>query len=274
MYNLFRSPPAPSNTIEDLPPDYVAALKLTPLGVATLDWLKLFNGPGYVSGVKIKIVSRRLADGDHGQTRRKGASLTTKISTYNKEAEDRMHGWSRSEMLNIVGVHENGHYVVKDGYVIGDQAFCFLCARHEKVIFMELMARFQFSLLNPDSSTGKAGWLKNYRIYFARARKMQTDVEYRAICAKYAQTDPGSEEEARQAELAREYEKAHEEESTDTSVGEELVRRAFTNALLDMELRSGRYAEGGSPENIGRYKKVLAEIEDDGPNDKLFSQIP
>jgi hypothetical protein len=271
MYNQFRNASPPTVSANRLPDEYVAALKRTPMGLATLERVGKFDA---ARPLRVKITTDPLDNGDHGTSKTQRKYLDTLISTENSTpAGDRMNGWTVAEMINIVGIHESGHYVVTSEGAVTDQCLSFYCDCHKKVIYTELVARLQYSLIQ-SSVSAKTGWLDNYRRYFAKAAKMQADPDFAALCNAYAQKPVNSPEREQAAIDAQEYEGQNAPQPPfDSSIGETLALNAYNGALDDMEVSAARFLADGAYDDIGLYKKVVANMAD-YRNDKTFALIP
>lgn len=68
--------------------------------------------------------------------------------------KDRMDTWSEEEKLNVIGTHEKAHE--KRGLLIDKRD------TRGVAISAELESRFQYSILNPESSSEMSNWLENY----------------------------------------------------------------------------------------------------------------
>ena len=65
-----------------------------------------------------------------------------------------MNGWSDAEKLNVIGTHEKTHE--KHGLWVDKDE------RRGVAISEELISRFQYSILYPESSSDISKWLANY----------------------------------------------------------------------------------------------------------------
>jgi hypothetical protein len=270
MFNQARSAAQPRLTGNKLPAEYVSALRRTPLGLGTLEMIGGFDPS---RPLKVEITSDPLESGDHAQTILTRKGLSTVISTDNTAVGDRMNGWSSQEMINIVGIHEGGHYVVTPQGAVADQCYCFLCDCHIKVIFTELMARFQYSLIQTAASP-KSGWLNNYLGYFAKSAKMQADPGFASLCDAYAQAPANSPEREQAASSAQAYEQQHAPQVPfDSTRAEAMALKAYDDALNHMGNFAAQFASDGLYEDIGPFKRVIAEM-DSFQADRRFSLVP
>lgn len=271
MYDKYRFPSRPAaSSLRDLPGEYVDALKRTPRGLAALERLKAFDR--FRSTFKLTVTEDKLAGG-HGATTGTSGGVKTVISVYNQDPLDRMCGWPRPEIINIVGVHEVGHIVFSKTDAQSDECVCLYCHCHEKTIIEELVDRFQYSLIHPTEATGKSGWLDNYLMYFARAKKMRSNKEYMKRCQDLLATSDLQQFGELAAE-AQAYEGDYPPtEPFDTSYGKGVAFDAYKAALHDMEARGFVFLSDGAYKDIGHYKDVLRNIAA-YMEDSTFSLIP
>ncbi|HEY0412007.1 MAG TPA: hypothetical protein VGD66_02550 [Allosphingosinicella sp.] len=227
----------------------------------TLKRLQAFERPGYKSTYAVRIVDNALPSGDHGQTIGAKGGVSTTISRFNQKPGDRMYQWGPAEMVNIVGIHEAEHIVIEEAAAVSDECACFLCPCHENAIFSELVGRFQYSLVQPSSSTGKKGWIDNYALYFAKVRKMRADTEYAALCEKML-TIKNRQRFGEAAEEAGLYESDHPPQPPfDSSIGRTIAFDAYKAALSEMEAAVPLFLGEGSFDDVGPFKQVIKDIE-------------
>lgn len=89
---------------------------------------------------------------------KEGVKVT--ISLYN--IDDRMNGWTKSEIINIVCVHERFHIQRSDK----------LYKNEDLPVIAELQSRFEYSLLNKSISTSKSVWFSRYMSFFTEILNM------------------------------------------------------------------------------------------------------
>ena len=263
MYDQFRSPARPSAPASPLPDDYLAAMKRTPRGLATLERLTAFDRPDFKKEFEVVLQAKALPSGDHGRTGPAAKGILTTISLYNQNAEDRMYQWKAQEMINIVGVHEAVHIVIAGSNADSDGCLCIFCDCHERAMFQEMVARLQYSLVNPGSSTGKGSWLGGYRRYFTQVALMRADPKMkRHFDHLAALQDPAAFQ--TEADWVRKDEKkwlsAHAEDAKDTSPSEPMIAEAYRLALADMEAAATIFARDGAPDDMATFKAVINDM--------------
>ena len=171
------------------PADYVDAMLKTVHGVVRLkrlsNWLEKTS-----TKLEITIQSGQLTDDAgnlvHGTTKARGSdsfdpnAIDTIISHF--DLPDRMQGWSEDEIVNIVGVHESFHIRPQGKRIETIDCPGLFAKCHFLVIQEEFKARIEYSLVDPDHSVSKSGWLEAYQRYFDiawRLEKMLTDPTYK-----------------------------------------------------------------------------------------------
>lgn len=262
MYGAARTSRLPRGSAAKLPVEYVEALKRTPRGLSTLDRLAAFASPEFKTTYEVTLVDDPLPGGAHGVTYGDTSAMFTEISRHNAEPNDRMYKWSAEEIVNIVGVHEAQHVVLSPSSADQDYCYCLLCPLHHRIIFNELVARLQYSLIHPADSTPKAGWLDRYVGYFAKALRLQATAKYRDLCDEFAAKAGKWNVEAAALKVEK-YEKDNPPEGPfDTAAGMAQAHSAYLTALEDMEVCAGDFAKRGSFTDKGPYKRVLASMDE------------
>jgi hypothetical protein len=230
---------------------------------------RAFDREKFATKFKVKKVSHKLKDGDHGRTTPSKDGILTVISSYNEDPKDRMSQWKEVEMLNIVGVHEAGHLVLKWTSAETDSCGCFYCPCHERIIFRELVARFEYSLVHPDASTSKVGWIDNYKSYFANAKQIRANRPYSELCQEMEAvlsqdpTDIDTQKLSDIAGRADKYEKAYKDAQkgpTDAMAGQAIALEAYKAALSDLEASDDWFVRNGICTDLDPYKQVLKNM--------------
>jgi hypothetical protein len=270
MYDAVRSPPPPDNPADkQVPPAFYDALRRTPRGLFAKARLKQWFAGNRSDGKKLEVdLVGKPPGGAHGDTQDLHDRVLITIDV-DKNNDDRMSGWSRDEILNVVGVHEIAHLIkIRDIFV--DGCSCGFGSCHQPHFEQELMSRIQYSLIQGKAmSSGKAGWLQAYKGYFAAARMMARDAEYVKMCV-VGKTGPSH----RQIKAIKKYEAENPPRPTaeDLQFGEARVFEIYKAAVTEMKDAAAAFASDGLCDDLTAYRAVMSKF-DDYQMDTAFERL-
>jgi hypothetical protein len=272
MYAAFRSPARPPARGNPLPPTFDEALRRTPIGLEIRSRLtSLFSGGALVKRLKV-VESQTLVVGARGDTQSLADRIEITICV-DPATPDRMSGWSRAEILNVVGVHEACHIETTQADIYADDCGCTFCQCHQTHFDQELISRFQYSLIHRAESATREGWLARYVGYFAAVNAFRADPAYRKLCDEMARAR--ATDRAGFSNLIRDHEAANAPKpgGADLAAGQARALDLYRTALAGLEAGAERFSREGAFAAIEPYQQVIAKISD-YKADTGFALIP